>query len=299
MHTDQLTISPGTVSDLVRSQFPHWGDLPIRQIASAGTVNAIFRVGELLTARFPLRPGGVEEARRWLESEADAARELLGRTRFPTPEPLGLGEPGFGYPMPWAVQTWVPGLIATEQDPGRSEAFAYDLAEFVRDVRTIDARGRTFSGSGRGGTIADHAEWIETCLRESEHLLDVQRLRRLWAVWRDLPRGDAPDVMSHGDLIPGNVLVADGRLAGILDVGGLGPADPALELVGAWHLLETGPREILRRELGSDDLEWERGKAWAFEQAMGVGWYYQHTNPAMSTMGLRTLARLLDDSPTP
>ncbi|MFD2077606.1 Predicted kinase, aminoglycoside phosphotransferase (APT) family [Actinopolymorpha cephalotaxi] len=299
MHTDQLAISPGTASDLVRSQFPQWGDLPIRQIVSAGTVNAIFRLGDHVTARFPLRPTGVEEARRWLEAEADAARELLGRTRFPTPEPLGLGEPGFGYPMPWSVQTWVPGVTATEQDPGESEAFAHDLVEFIRDVRTIDVRGRTFNGSGRGGTIADHEEWIETCLRESERLLDVPRLRRLWAGWRDLPRGDDPDVMSHGDLIPGNVLVADGRLAGVLDVGGLGPADPALELVGAWHLLEAGPRRILRSELGCDDLEWERGKAWAFEQAMGVVWYYEHTNPAMSTMGLRTLAHLLDDSPTP
>ena len=39
---------------------------------------------------------------------------------------------------------------------------------------------------------------------------------------RELPRGAAGDVMTHGDLIPGNVLVSDGRLAGILDVGGLG-----------------------------------------------------------------------------
>ncbi|GAA2760728.1 aminoglycoside phosphotransferase family protein [Actinopolymorpha rutila] len=299
MHTDQLTISPHTVSELVRSQFPQWRDLPVRQFASTGTVNAIFRLGERLTARFPLQPQDIETARRWLESEADAARELLGRTRFPTPEPLGMGEPGFGYPMPWSVQTWVPGVIATEDDPGGSEAFAYDLAEFVRDVRTIDVRGRTFSGSGRGGELGRHEEWMETCFRESEQLLDVPHLRLVWARWRDLPRSDHPDVMTHGDLVPGNVLVADGKLAGVLDVGGLGPADPALDLVGAWHLLEAGPRRILRRELGCDDLEWERGKAWAFEQAMGAGWYYQHTNPAMSTMALRTVARLVEDSPTP
>ena len=40
--------------------------------------------------------------------------------------------------------------------------------------------------------------------------------------------------MSHGDLIPGNVLVNDGRLVGILDCGGFGPADPALDLVAAF-----------------------------------------------------------------
>ena len=70
-------------------------------------------------------------------------------------------------------------------------------------------------------------------------------------------------------------------------------ADPALDLVGAWHLLEAGPRQVLRDALGSGDLEWQRGRAWAFEQAMGVVWYYEDTNPAMSRMGRRTLARLI------
>jgi aminoglycoside phosphotransferase (APT) family kinase protein len=104
--------------------------------------------------------------------------------------------------------------------------------------------------------------------------------------------------MTHGDLIPGNVLVRDGHLAGVLDVGGLGPADPALDLVAAWHLLEAGPRQSLRDDLGCDDLEGERGKAWAFEQAMGAVWYYAETNPAMSRMGRTTLERILADSRT-
>jgi len=104
--------------------------------------------------------------------------------------------------------------------------------------------------------------------------------------------------MTHGDLIPGNVLVRGGHLAGVLDVGGLGPADPALDLVAAWHLLEAGPRQSLRGDLGCGDLEWERGKAWAFEQAMGVVWYYAETNPAISRMGRTTLERILADSRT-
>jgi len=115
---------------------------------------------------------------------------------------------------------------------------------------------------------------------------------------RTLPRGAAEDVMTHGDLIPGNVLVRGGRLAGILDAGGLGPADPALDLVGAWHLLDAGPRQALRDDLDRDDLEWERGKAWAFEQAMGLVWYYVDSNPAMSRMGRRTLERIVADGPS-
>jgi aminoglycoside phosphotransferase (APT) family kinase protein len=102
--------------------------------------------------------------------------------------------------------------------------------------------------------------------------------------------------MNHGDLVPGNVLVSNGRMVGVIDVGGLAPADPALDLVGAWHLLGTGPRRVLRDDLGCDDLEWARGKAWAFEQAIGLVWYYIESNPAMSMMGRRTLRRIMTET---
>ena len=295
MHANQLTVSVESVRKLVDEQFPEWRGLAIRAIASQGTVNTLFRIGDKFLARFPLEPGDVESMRRLLQSEAAAARELLGRTRFPTPEPIALGEPGAGYPLPWSVQTWLPGAVATDEDPGQSAAFAHDLAEFIHGVRAIDTGGRAFSGAGRGGDLRSHDAWMETCFERSEQLLDVPRLRRTWEIMRDLPRRDR-DVMNHGDLIPGNVLVCGGRLAGVLDVGGMGPADPALDLVGAWHLLETGPRQVLRDDLNCDDLDWERGKAWAFEQSMGAVWYYAESNPAMSLMGQHTLQRILADT---
>jgi aminoglycoside phosphotransferase (APT) family kinase protein len=293
MHANQLTVSPETVRELVDAQFPRWRNLPVRSLATQGTVNAIFRLGDQFTARFPLQLREVDATRDWLRAEAEAARELAGRTRFRTPEPVALGEPGSGYPLPWSVQTWLPGVVATDDDPGESVAFAHDLAEFIGAVRAIDPRGRTFHGQGRGGDLRSHDDWMETCFAHSERLLDVARLRRIWAGLRELPRGDAGDVMTHGDLIPGNVLVSSGHLAGVLDVGGFGAADPALDLVAAWHLLEVGPRGVLRADLGCDGLEWRRGQAWAFVQAMGAVWYYVDSNPPMSRMGRRTVERIL------
>jgi aminoglycoside phosphotransferase (APT) family kinase protein len=297
MHEGQLTLSVETVRHLVRSQFPRWSDLTIRPVASEGTVNAIFRVGDRFAARFPLVADDVGMTRQWLESEATAACLLLGRTRFPTPEPVAIGEPDADYPLPWSVQTWIPGTVATAADPSASVPFAHDLAEFIGDLRAIDTVGRTFSGHGRGGDLTAHDEWMETCFRHSDQLLDVPRLRRIWDRMRDLPRGDAKDLTSHGDLMPGNMLVSGGGLVGVLDVGGVGPADPALDLVGAWHLLDAGPRRALRDDLGCDDLQWARGRAWAFEQAMGLVWYYVDSNPGMSRIGRRTLARITADQP--
>jgi aminoglycoside phosphotransferase (APT) family kinase protein len=292
MHPDQLPVTAGTVRGLVDEQFPQWRGQPVRAFPSQGTVNALFRIGDDLAARFPLQPGDVESTRRWLEAEAEAARQLAGRTRFPTPEPVAIGEPGPGYPLPWSVQTWLPGRTATDDDPAGSLAFARDLAEFIGDVRAIDTGGRGFAGHGRGGDLRSHDAWVETCLDRSEGLLDVPRLRSMWNELRQLPP-NAVDVMTHGDLIPGNVLVAGRRLAGVIDVGGLGPADPALDLVAAWHLLDSGPRQVMRAELRCDDLEWERGRAWAFEQAVGLVWYYIDSNPAMSQLGQRTLSRIM------
>jgi aminoglycoside phosphotransferase (APT) family kinase protein len=297
MHADQLAVPLETVRALIDEQFPEWAQLPITVVDSDGTVNAIFRIGDRLAARFPLRPGDVETVGWWLRSEADAARELARHTRFSVPEPVALGGPGRGYPLPWSVHTWLPGVTATEEDPGSSVGFARDLAALIVDVRGIDTRGRTFGGRGRGGDLRSQDAWMETCFRHSDGLLDVPGLRRVWRQLRELPRS-APDVMTHGDLIPGNVLVAGGRLVGVLDVGGLAPADPALDLVSAWHLLDTGPRRLLRDDLGCDDLEWERGKAWAFAQAMGLVWYYVDSNPSMSRLGRRTLDRIRVDAST-
>lgn len=297
MHADQLTVPPDTVRELVRDQFPEWRGLHIQAVASQGTVNAILRIGDGLAARFPLRPADAAATRRLLENEAQAARELADHTRIRTPEPVALGEPGHGYPLPWSVQTWIPGEIATPDHPAASSAYAHDLAEFIREVRAIDTRGRTFRGHGRGGDLTSQDAWMATCFEKSAGFLDVAQVRGMWARLRQLPRGGAADTMTHGDLIPGNVLVAQGRLAGVLDVGGFGPADPALDLVGAWHLLEAGPRRQLREDLGCDDLAWQRGKAWAFVQAMGAAWYYRESNAAMADMGRVTLKRLIADEP--
>ncbi|MCQ4209972.1 aminoglycoside phosphotransferase family protein [Streptomyces longispororuber] len=291
MHDDQVDVTTEVVATLIQEQFPQWRGKAIRLVSSTGTVNAIFRIGNGLSARFPLRLADPGETLAVLEQEAEASAELAQVSRFPAPEPVALGKPGAGFPMPWSVQTWVPGTVAFDADPSGSDAFAEDLAAFIAALRRAETRGRRFSGQGRGGVLAHHDDWMAECFEQSERLLDVPRLRQAWGHFRELPRTSA-DVMSHGDLIPGNVLVAGDRLSGVLDTGSFGPADPALDLVSVWHLLESGPRDVFRWTLGCDDLEWERGKAWAFQQAMGVVWYYVESNPTMSRMGRRTLDRI-------
>jgi aminoglycoside phosphotransferase (APT) family kinase protein len=292
MHEDQLQISEDAVRRLVAEQFPQWCDRPVRAVATTGTMNAIFRIGDDLAARFPLLAENPHVVADGLEDEAAAARELAGATDVPTPEQVAIGRPGEGYPVPWGVQTWLPGQVATDEDPASSTAFADDLAGLIADLRRADVRGRRFGGAGRGGSLPDHDEWMATCFEESEDLLDVAPLRAMWADLRTLPSVD-PDAMCHTDLTPSNILVRDGRLAGVLDCGGFAAADPALDLVGAWHLLDAVRREALRAALGCSEVQWRRGMAWSLQQSMGLVWYYAESNPTMSRWGRRTLDRLL------
>jgi len=132
MHDDQLQVTVDAVRTLIGDQFPELAALPVTRFPSEGTAHAIFRIGEDLAARFPLRPGDADDSRRRWLAEADAARVLSRHTAVPIPVPVALGAPGFGYPLSWSIQTWVPGTTASDVDTSSSDAFAHDLAEFIR-----------------------------------------------------------------------------------------------------------------------------------------------------------------------
>ncbi len=298
MHDDELYIDEEIVRQLIADQFPQWHHERVQRIRTGGTVNVIFRIGANYTARFPLRSAEPSDVCETLAREANAMRELAEHCLFPTPELVGIGDPGFGYPLPWSVQTWLSGVVATPSDLMRSETFALDLARLIRSLRSAGTQGRHFGGSGRGGDLRDSDKWMEVCFRESVGLLPVDRLRALWAEFRQLPAAEAV-VMTHGDLIPGNLLVEGEKLVGVLDGGGFAPADPSLDLVAAWHMLDRERRALLRNELVCSDLQWLRGAAWAFQQAMGLVWYYRDTNRSMSVLGQTTLARILNDPDLP
>jgi len=294
MHDDELAVDAALLRRLVADQFPAWAELPVTRVESDATVNAIFRIGDGLAARLPLREHAVADVEAGLRAEAAALEEFAAVSPFPAPRPVAIGAPGAGYPLPWSVQTWLSGTVATPDGTAEATALADDLAELIGALRSAPTRGRTFSGSGRGGVLAAQDAWMATCFAESTGLLDVPALRDRWRALRELPRR-GPDVMAHGDLHPANLLVDDDRLVGVLDAGGYGAADPALDLIVPWTLFDAPVRDRMRRALGSDDLEWARGAAWAFAQAMGLVWYYIESNPGMSALGRRVLERVMGD----
>jgi len=293
MHDDQIDVNVADVESLVAEQFPQWRHLPVTPVTSHGTVHLLFRLGDDLVARLPMQLGDPETTYAALAAEQRAARMLLGRVPVATPEPVAIGSRGPACPLPWAVYRWLPGSTAGEDVAGDT-AFARDLAQFVGAVRALDTGGRTFDRSGRGGRLADVDDYVRRCLTRDTTPFSAGELRSLWQRLRRTPRTE-PDVMTHGDLMPGNLLVSHGRLSAVIDVATVGPADPALDLQPAWNLLTGAAREAFRVALHVDDHQWDRGRGWAFAQALGCLDYYRETNPVMSQTAVRTLAALLDD----
>jgi aminoglycoside phosphotransferase (APT) family kinase protein len=295
MHEGQLTVTSAQVAELVADQFPRWASLPVTAVRSSGTVTALFRLGDELVARFPFEQGDPDAVRAALEREGEAARTLAAVAPCPVPVQVALGGPGDGYPQAWSVHRWLPGTVALDVDVAGSAQLARDVAGFVAALRTLPTGGATFAGRGRGGALTSQDEWVAHCLEQSAGLVDTAAVGALWAELRTTPRGE-PDGWTHNDLMPGNLLVDErGRLAAVIDVGGAGVADPAVDLQPAWNLFTPEARAAFRAALQVDDAAWDRGRGWALVQALGCLWYYVETNPTMSAIASRTLAALLDD----
>jgi aminoglycoside phosphotransferase (APT) family kinase protein len=137
-------------------------------------------------------------------------------------------------------------------------------------------------------------EWVRYSLSESARLTDTVTLTRLWERCLATPLQAGPDVWIHADLMPGNLLLQDGRLAAVIDLGTVCVGDPAVDLMPAWNLLPAGARDTYRRALGVDDATWERGRGWAIVQAIGALHYYVETNPVMADTARHTLDAVME-----
>jgi aminoglycoside phosphotransferase (APT) family kinase protein len=294
MHSGQADITVELVARCVADQLPRWRDLPVRPVPSDGTVNALFRLGDEIVLRFPLLPSRSDELRAGLREEQDHARRIGPQVPLEVPEPLALCEPSDEYPGPWTAYRWIPGEPASRRNVADFEAFARDLAEFVHALHAIDTEGRRWSGSGRGGPLGRHDEGVRQALAESVALVDTERLEPIWRRCLAAPAPASPDVWVHADLMPGNLIVRDGRLVAVIDFETVTAGDPAVDLVTAWNLLPRIAREPYRQALDVDDAEWVRGRGWAFVQAIVALPYYVDTNPGMAAIARHTLDALLE-----
>jgi aminoglycoside phosphotransferase (APT) family kinase protein len=292
MHADEVHTDPALLRRLLRAQFPRWADLPIEPVESYGTDHDIYRLGDRLAARLP-RIG-------WATGQAAMESEWLPRLAphvpLAVPVPLAVGEPAEGYPFPWAVYEWLPGRDANGTIADLDRA-AVDLAAFVTALRGCDTTGaHPRPRRARGGPLADLDEQVRASIARLGDRVDEAATLRLWQESLDAPTWDGPQVWVHGDLLPGNLLVVDGRLSAVIDFGGLNVGDPACDLQPAWNMFEGESRLRYRAELAVDDTSWLRGRGWVIYQAVSGLAYYWDTNPGMVRQTSHALAQVLAEA---
>lgn len=297
MHADEVETDASLVGRLLAAQFPRWGDLPVEPVRSAGTDNAIYRLGDDMAVRLPRIPGAVgqvEKEHRWLPG-------LAALLPLAVPEPLAKGAPGEGYPWPWSVYRWLEGEDATVghvADPGRA---ATDLARFVAALRRIDPTGGPPPGehnSFRGVPLVARDAATRAAISSLGDALDAGAATAAWEAALRSPAWEGPPVWVHGDLQPGNLLAVRGRLGAVVDFGCLGVGDPACDLMVAWNLFSAETRGVFRAALRVDDATWARGRGWALSVGLIALPYYRDTNPTLAGISRRTIYEVLTDRDT-
>jgi aminoglycoside phosphotransferase (APT) family kinase protein len=290
LHDGEVDIDDGIVHGLLLTQFPQWAALPLHRVNSTGTVNAIYRLGDDMYVRLPRVhrwAGGLQNELRWLPT-------LAPQLPLAVPEPVATGEPDAGYPFSWAVYRWLEGetfAIDRVRDEGQD---AVALAQFISSMRNIDPSGAPQSTRARSLSTLD-AE-TRTAIVASGALVDPDATLAAWETGLHGPAWTGTPVWTHGDLIPPNLLVHDGRLRAVIDFGSVGAGDPAVDVIPAWSVFGTGGREAFRSALDVDEDTWVRSRGLALHQALLIIPYYRETNPDFVTMAIRTVEHVLADS---
>ncbi|MDX6471346.1 MAG: hypothetical protein QOK22_162 [Gaiellaceae bacterium] len=289
MHADEIDTDASLVRRLLAAQFPHWAELSIEPVASTGTDNAIYRLGDDKAVRLPRihwAVGQVDLEVRWLSALAPLLPVAI-------PNVLAHGDPAEGYPWRWSVHAWLDGENPAVDRLADPRALALDVAQFVRAMRRIDAAGGP--PAERGVPLEKRDAPTRIAIDELQGLVDIAAAIAAWDDALATPVWDGPPVWIHGDISPGNLLLSAGRLTAVIDFGCLGVGDPACDLVPAWNLLPTEARAVFRDAVQVDDATWARGRGWALSIALIQLPYYLHSSPALAAGARHTISAVLSD----
>lgn len=291
LHADDIPVDEALVRRLVDHQFPHWAPLPLRRVRSAGTVNAIFRLGDELAVRIPRAEsyvwdlellGGSHQWLRW------------ARPQLPLviPEPVAIGDATSEYPWPWPIHRWIPGQPLEVVDLSRSTAAAERLADFVNALHALPA-----ADGPRSPKAISRSAWtehFERIVSELGNHVDTNRVREAWQHTLSAPSWTGPYPWTHADLLPGNLLAYQEELVGVVDFECLGIGDPALDITPAWAVFDGATRRVFRDALDVDEATWTRAANFALRHVAGIK-YYESTNPVFSAMCRRVITEVLAD----
>ena len=283
-----VIVDPSLVRALLQEQHPDLAHLVPVKVAE-GWDNFLFRLGDELAVRLPRRAASatlIEHEQRWLP-------QLSARLPVPVPVPVRVGVPSPMFGWAWSVVRWLPGqslLHAALPDPVTTGAALERFLRALHQPAPVDAPRNPW----RGVPLEARTAALHKHLQQLDGVVDRAAVLSLWDRALSAPPWPGPPLWLHGDLHPGNLLVSDGHLSGVIDFGDLTCGDPATDLSVLWML----PRSIRSRFeawAGEDpDALKMRARGWAL--ALGLAYLAQsRDDAAMAALGQRTINAALDE----
>ena len=173
---------------------------------------------------------------------------------------------------------------------------ALTLGRFVAQLQHIDTTDVPPPGTEgfiRGVPLVARDHTFRASLARCEGLLDVELVRSVWEDALAAPDWNGPPVWLHADLIPGNLLLRDGRLVGVLDFGAMATGDPAYDVTPAWHVLDRDNRAAFRHIVEADEATWRRARGLVVSGSVIALPYYLKSNPSMVATARRGIGEVL------
>jgi aminoglycoside phosphotransferase (APT) family kinase protein len=259
-------ITVDVVRRLITEQFPQWAGLSVTPVEHDGWDNTSFRLGDTFVVRLPSADGYVAQIakeHRWLPV-------LAACLPLPIPSPVALGAPSAGFPRPWSVYRWLPGLYAAASRIVDVEGFAADLGDFLTALQRVDAADGPAAGDHSCWRGADLSVYDDDTRQAADDLAEHVDRGAVLAAWdrATATSWDHAPVWVHGDVAASNLLVSDGRLSGVIDFGCSAVGDPACDLVIAWTMFDGESRRAFGQHISLDDDTWTRASGWALWKAL-------------------------------
>jgi aminoglycoside phosphotransferase (APT) family kinase protein len=240
--------------------------------------------------RFPRIASAVDQ----IDKESTWLPRIAADLPVEVPAVHARGLPADDYPWPWLVYGWLAGQTALDESAVDGTALAEDLARFVIALQRLPIVDPPPAGY-RAGPLAPEDGAVRAALHELRDEIDYDRAVPLWTAAAAAPPWHRAPVWVHGDLLPGNLVLRDGRLTGVIDWAAAGVGDPACDLMIAWAL-DPAARDRFRAATDIDDATWLRGMGWTLQQAALFIPYYRLTLPqAVAAARGRLIAVLQGD----
>ena len=261
---DASNFGQDLVRALLRDQHPDLADPELRDV-NGGWDNQQWRLGDELAVRLPR----TERAPALLRTEQTWLPLLAKRLPLPTPTPVRVGQPSNLFEHTWTIASWVEGEPADQMPITRIEA-AEVLAEFLSALHQ-QAPADAPANPTRGIPLAGLKENVDDWFQVIADNVDADAAREVWGKAVAAPAWQGAALWLHGDLHPANVVVRDGRLAGVIDFGEMCAGDPATDLSAAWILLPAGAaKRFFDAYEDVDEATIARARGWALLRALGL-----------------------------